>query len=424
MKLLVVGGSAAGMSAALQYHRLKPSDQVTVICDEGSFYARCRIPEVLGGEAASGEISYPASLPADGRLKVLHGRAVSIDPDNRTVLLDGGSLLPCDKLLVAAGASPVRLGVEGEGLKGVLTLRSLGDALSAAEAARSARSGVVCGGGLVGLKGALALKKLVPNVTVLVGSPGLLSRQLDETGSAMLERELKGIGINVVFNTRVERFLPSGGGGTLGGLLENNGGEMEAGVVIVGKGVRPNVDLVNKAGGAVGAGIKVNRQLQTSLPGIYAAGDCIEVEDFITGRPTPSGLWPLAVEQGRYAAYNMAGISRPYPRPITRMNSAQFGDLPIISVGARDGEEEYASITRQGRAYRRLVFTGGRLVGFILLGDVGKAGIYTALIKSRRTVPSALRQRLLEGSVCAHDISSGFEFTGEEEDNEIQGYCS
>lgn len=403
MKLLVVGGSAAGMSAVLQYHRLKPSDRITVICDEGSFYARCRIPEVLGGDVAAGEIGYPAALPADGRLEVVRGRAESIDPVNRSVLLQDGSLLYYDKLLVTAGSSPVKLGVQGEELKGVLTLRSLGDALSAAEAARSARSAVVCGGGLVGLKGALALKKWVSDVTVLVGSPGLLSRQLDETGSAMLERELKRIGIKVVFNTRVERFLPSGGG-TLAGVLDKNGGEMEAGVAIVGKGVRPNIDLVSKAGGATGAGIKVNSRLQTSLPDVYAAGDCIEVTDLLTGRPTPSGLWPLAVEQGRYAAYNMAGALRPYPRPITSMNSAQFGDLPIISAGVRDGEEVCARATGRGKAYRRLVFTGGMLVGAILLGDVEKAGIYTGLMRSRRPVKAALRQRLLEGSVCAHDI--------------------
>jgi NAD(P)H-nitrite reductase large subunit len=166
----------------------------------------------------------------------------------------------------------------------------------------------------------------------------------------------------------------------------------------VAKGVRPNSGLVEKAGGRVGRGILVDSSLRTSLEDVYAAGDCIQVTDRLTGQKVNSALWTLAFEQGRYAAANMLGMARPYPAPLTRLNSARFGGVDVVSVGNLEGEEVLAHYDPLSRTYRRLVFSGGRLAGFILAGRVDGAGVYTALVKSGRPA-WAYRRQLLEGRV-------------------------
>lgn len=413
MRVVVIGGGAAGMSAARTYHGLDSNSQVTVICGEKSHYARCRLPEVLSGESGPQDIVYPWEVPGDGRVVLVYGRAVFLDINKKLVLLDDGREVPFDSLLLATGAVPVRLGVEGEDLEGIYSLRGLGDALSASEAAGRSRKAIVAGGGLVGLKCAVALRKRGVAVTVLVSSSGFLSRQMDATGSAILEKELEGMGIKFVFYSSVARFLPAKGGRAVEALVLKDGRERDADMVMVGKGARPDVRLLEEAGGAAGIGIKVDRLLRTTLPGVYAAGDCIEITDGISGRTVPSGLWPLAVEQGRYAALNMAGLSLPYPNPVARMNSVQFGSIPAVSVGSPDGEEIHTRLQGMGKVYRRLAVSGGRLTGALLVGDVSNAGVYTALIKNRRPVSGKLIEKLLNGRVCALDVMSKLSKGGE-----------
>lgn len=406
MRAVVIGGSAAGMSAARTYHALDSCSQVTVISGEPFFYARCRLPEVLSGESGPEGIVYPWEAPADGSFNLIYGKALALDVNKKSVLLEDGQEISFDSLLLATGAAPARLGAEGEDLEGIYSLRYIACARAASEAASRARSAVVAGGGLVGLKCAVALKKRGVPVSVLVSGPGLLSRQMDAAGSAILEKELEGMGIKIFFCSSVSRFLPDDAGRAVKGLVLKDGRELEADLVMVGKGVRPNVGLLEEAGGAVGFGIKVDEFLRTGLPGIYAAGDCIEIADGVTGRTVPSGLWPLAVEQGRYAACNMAGLSRRYPKPLARMNSAQFGAAAVVSAGSLEGEEVYTRLQGSGKVYRRLAVSGGRLVGALLVGDVSNAGIYTALIKNRRPVSGKLIERLLGGGVCALDVMS------------------
>jgi NAD(P)H-nitrite reductase large subunit len=300
----------------------------------------------------------------------------------------------------------VGLKTPGSALDGVCVLRNYDQAQTIGRLASASKHAVVIGGGLVGLKAAYGLRRRgVPSVTVVVKSNHLLMRQLDPESAAMVEKELKEAGVNFLYGLNPVELVPDAGQKKVAAAALEDGREIPAGLVLVGKGVRPNTGLVSEAGGEVGSGVKVDAFLETTLPGIYAAGDCIEVTDRITGSRTPSALWTLAVEQGRYAACNIAGKKKPYPQPLTRLNSAQFGKLPFISVGAVDDGEEYLTWRDKGGAYRKLAIKEDRLTGFIMAGAIEQAGVYTSLVQAQKPL-GALRQKLAHGKITAADLIS------------------
>ncbi|MFZ5597366.1 MAG: NAD(P)/FAD-dependent oxidoreductase [Bacillota bacterium] len=406
MKILIIGNSAAGLSAAGAIRKISPTAGITVISDEpGAAYSRCLIPEVISGSRDVTAIGCVApQFYKELGINLISGKkAIFIKTGSNELFLEDGQSIGYDRLLIAAGSSPALPGWPGSDLPGVFTLRKAVQAAAIGEMARQCSSAVVEGGGLVSLKAACALKKRgVRDVTVLVKSPHLLIRQLDGESAGLVEKSLAGLGIKFYFGTGIAS-AEKGPRGAVQSVELEEGGRIPAEIVVVGKGVRPNLELVKSAGGATGAGISVDEYLQTSLPGIYAAGDCIEVTDFISGRKAVSGLWPLAVEQGRAAGCNMAGRPRKYPPPITRMNSAQFGPTPFISVGDIQGGDDRA-VYREPGVYRKFCFTGGRLTGFIMVGRVDRAGLYTALIKKSERIAGSLKDRLIDGNLSGADI--------------------
>lgn len=400
MHFVIIGNSAAGIAAVEALRRLGGTGvRITVVTEEPPEpYSRCLLPDLLCGKKTEYSIKLrPAGHYQRLGVELLAGiKAVALRPEEKKVFLEDGRELAFDRLLVATGASPVMPEVPGVNTKGVFALRTLQDARQIASLSPHASQAVILGGGLVGLKAALALKTAgVPRVLVAVASPRLLTRQLDEEAAAMVERELTAAGLEFIYNAQPKAFVANEQG-ALAGVELSDGRELPADLAVVAKGVRPNVSLVREAGGLVGAGIEVDRYLRTSLAGVYAAGDCIQVTDRLTGRKTNSALWTLAAEQGCYAAANMLDLGRPYPPPLTRLNSVRFGNLDVVAVGKIEGERVLTAFERTSRTYRRLVFEGERLVGFILAGKVEGAGVYTALVKAGRPA-WRWREQLLEG---------------------------
>ncbi len=167
--------------------------------------------------------------------------------------------------------------------------------------------------------------------------------------------------------------------------------------MIFGKGVHPCLDFLEGSGIAVGRGIVVDERQETSVPGVYAAGDVAETMDIIHGDRRVNALWPLAVEQGRVAALNMAGIPATYPGALARNILRVFG-VSILAAGAGRAEQGYEIMTEQGPDfYHKIVLDKGLLKGFIFVGEVRNEGLYTGLIK-RKTDVSAYAGSLLRGS--------------------------
>lgn len=406
MHIVIIGNSAAGLAAARTVRKVAAGAQITVISDEpGPAYARCLIPEVLAGSRDLPGIGYVgADFYRQYEIELLAGHRVTLlDVEKRELTTANGRSIGYDRLLLATGASPVVPDWPGADLPGIFTLRKADQAAAAGRWARDCASAVVAGGGLVSLKAAYALKERgVPEVTVVVKSPHVLIKQLDAQSAALVEKELAKTGIKFVYGVEPVAAV-KGPQGAVQAVELADGRRLPAGLVMVGKGVRPNVELARRAGGRVDKGIVVDDNLATSLPGVYAAGDCIEVTDMLTGDKTTSGLWTLAVEQGRCAGYNLAGLPGSYPPPLTRLNAAQFGAVPFVSAGDVRGGDETA-VYQDGGVYRKVCFRDGRLVGFIMVGKVDRAGVYTALIKQARHIAGRLKDKVAGGTVTGADI--------------------
>ena len=273
----------------------------------------------------------------------------------------------------------------------------MADARRIVAAAGATRSVVVVGAGLIGLKTALALAARGLAVTIVEKLSRLMPRQLDDAASSILAGRIKGIDFRL--------------GAELTGILTErgevrgvavDGRTIAADVLIMAIGVRPNVALAGEAGLTVRRGVVVDAQQRTSIADVYAAGDVAESVDRLTGESVVPATWPVAAEQGRVAAANMAGQPATFDGS-TAMNSVDIAGLPLVSVGeidAREGDAELVSIS--SGSYKKLIFRGSRLRGFICLGDIRQAGVLGRILWQQLEVPDA--ERLLSPAFSFRDL--------------------
>jgi len=396
MRYCIIGNGAAGVTAAETIRSLDPASDITIISDEAlPIYSRCLIPDLISGEMSEEELLLRPEdfYEAQGIEALLGRRVASIEPGERRVILADGQEIVYDKLLLATGGSPIIPEIEGIGREGVFGLRTIEDARRIRAASEGAERAVVIGGGMIGLRAAFALHKRELTVTVVEMLPRVLPQQLDDVASQIMSRAIEAEGVELILGQTAQEIV--GQDGRVEGVLLADGRRLECELVIVAVGVRPNVDLAEEAGIEIAQGVLVDSRLQTSLPDIYAAGDVAETLDPVTGERTLSALWPSAVEQGRLAGYNMAGVAREYQGALGLLNSVEFAGVPVISVGVvqPEGDEYEVLATRRGNIYRKLVLKGDVLVGMILLGEIERAGVYTALIRQRVDI-GELKDRL------------------------------
>ncbi len=421
--MLIIGSSAAGVNAAETLRKLVPEAKISLVDREvHTLYCRCLVTEIIAGRETPN--FRPAEFYARNNIRTILGKkAVQLWPDQSRVLLDDGTTQEFDLALLAMGARPKALGIAGEDLKGVFNLRTTSDARNIA--AWPAQRAIIVGGGLLSVKTALALhEKGIPRVCLVAKSFSLLSRQLDEVGAGLIEKELLSRNISVVYGQNPVRFL---GEEQVTGIELDNGVVLATDLAVVGKGVEPNTDLLAEAGGRVGRGIAIGPFLETSVPAVFAAGDCIQIPDLLTGVATPSGLWPLAVQQGKMAAASMAWrLKNPdklweqcsLPRcsaAMTRQNSARIGSISFVSLGLPQAAGQ-VMWQKRGTLYRKLVWQEDRLVGAIMVGDIQAAGLCNWLIRTGKQLRERQKQSLLRGNArgvlcCAEDNVSPNELT-------------
>ncbi len=316
---------------------------------------------------------------------VLYGRkAVKIDPAANTVALDDGSSLPYGSVCVAAGSSPFVPPFAGlETVEKKFSFMTLDDTLALETAICPQSRVLIVGAGLIGLKCAEGLKERVAEITVCDLADRVLSSILDQECAAVMQAHLEQNGIRFLLGDSVERF-------------DQNTAFMQSkqavtfDVLVLAVGVRPNISLVKEAGGETDRGIVIDDRMQTSIQGVYAAGDCTQGEDISCGKKRVLAILPNAFMQGRCAGCNMAGGSAVFDRAVP-MNSIGFFGLHAMTAGTYEGElyEESA----EGNV-RRLYVQDGLLRGYILIGDVQKAGIYTSLIREKVPLDSIDFERL------------------------------
>jgi NAD(P)H-nitrite reductase large subunit len=411
LRVLIIGNSVAGVWCAETLRRLKDKCEITLVSDEPEdFYSRCLLPDLLAQKLSKDQLLLRTPDFYNTRNIKVHRRqkAKAVLPKEKQVLLEGGGKVPYDKLVIATGSSPTMLKVPGSELGGIFGLRKFSDAEGIERYIQKAKKAVVVGGGLVSLKSACALEARGMDTTVVITSQQLLSQTFDKKAADLYLERFKQSSIKILFGRDVARFegkKSDGKDNMVAAVITDKGENIPADLVIVGKGVYPNVDLVKDSGIKVTKGILTDHYLRTNYPDIYAAGDVAEAPSFFGGDPWAVAIWPAAAEQGKIVGLNLGGEDRPYAGTVP-MNSVDFYGLPAISMGLYkakgEGIEEIVEQDPATNLYRKLVIKNNAIIGAVFMGDVAKAGLVLEAILAKAPVEAVkddLMKRAAAGSM-------------------------
>lgn len=371
---VIIGNSIAAAGCIEGIRSRDKSGSITVIGrEEYPVYSRPLISYLLGGKVEEKNIGYRgADFYEKNRVKTLLGKTViSLDTAAKKVVFEGGEE-SYEKLLVATGSKPFVPPVAGlDAVSCKHTFYTLNDAKALDKVAVSSARVLIVGAGLIGLKCAEGICKKVASVTVVDLAERVMSSVLDEGASAHVKAHCEKSGIRFLLGVSVQEFSANSARLT-------DGKDVPFDVLVMAIGVRPECSLVESAGGAVNRGIEVDCRMQTSLSCVYAAGDCTLSDDVANGTRHTLALLPNAYAQGEVAGVNMAGGDAEYKNAIP-MNAMGLFGLHLITAGAYSGDA-YEDCSA---GYKKLFYRDNRLVGYILVGNIEKAGIYTSLIRDR-----------------------------------------
>lgn len=394
-RLVVVGNGMAGMRTVEELLRLSPDRyDITVFGSEPhGNYNRILLSPVLAGEKTLDDIMLNTREWYLRNDITLHAGdpVLAIDRIRRTVKSASGLEVSYDRLLLATGSKPFIIPVPGHDLPGVISFRDIQDVESMLEAARSHRSAVVIGGGLLGLEAANGLMRRGMDVTVVHVMDSLMERQLDKPASLLLKTSLEKRGLRILLQANTDAIL---GTDRVTGLRFKDGTEIEADLVVMAVGIRPNFELARSAGLHCERALVVDDTLQTlSDPRVYAVGECVQHRKATYGLVAP--LW----EQARVCAAHLAGLGHQrYPGSVTSTKLKVTG-IDLFSAGDFIGGPQTEDLVfrdpRRG-VYKRLVLKNIRLIGAVLYGEVRDGPWYFELMQKRTDV-TPFRERLVFG---------------------------
>lgn len=377
MRYVIIGGSAAAIGCIEGVRSVDKTGEIILITGETEWnYSRPLISYLLEGKTTRDKMwCRPDSFFTRNGVTVKAGvLATALDAGDRTVRLSTGERLAYDRLLAATGSRPFVPPIPGlEMVERTFCFQTLSDASALAEALRPESRVLILGAGLTGVKCAEGIRGLCAQIAIADLAPRVLPAVLDDTAAAMVQARMEEKGVRFYLNDSAAAFR-----GNTARL--QSGTELEFDVLVTAVGVRPNTQLVADAGGAVDRGILVDGRCATTLPDVYAAGDCAQGYDAVSGEKRMLPLWPNAMLQGETAGINMAGGRADYTQGIALNASGVFG-LHMVTAGSYEGES--FTVQRDG-SYKRLVTADGVLKGVIMVGDVSRAGIYTDLIRKKK----------------------------------------
>ncbi len=368
--IVIIGSGPAGARAAQELVQHGHGGSILVFGDERwDPYNRVLLTPLLAGEIDLSEVYFPFPLTDLGQnIRWIKRRIVSIDRDREEVVDIAGKRYRFSKLILAMGSRPHVPQIPNIDMPGVFTFRDLNDAEKLMARSFRSRKAVVIGGGLLGLEAARGLHRRGVETTVVDHELWLLARQLDKDGGTLLAEQIRGLKIDVRLGSGVKEIIFER---EIRGVLLMNEETVECDTVVVCTGIRPNSELALEAGISVGRGIRVNDNMQTSDPNVYAIGECAEHRERVYGLVAPG------LEQAGVAVHHILGGKANYTGSVAA-TKLKVIDVPVFSMGpvSREDEEQphfrlrsvHYKLSQEG-VYRRLIRDRGRLVGVVSVGS-------------------------------------------------------
>lgn len=389
-RIVIIGNGIAGVTAAKTIRQISPSAPISLVSEENTpAYSAPVLAYYLGGDIPRSRIFIreQEDYEQSGIVTHLGVKVTGLDCEARKVLT-GGKSIDFDVLILATGAAPVIPPVRGVGLRGVFTFKTLADIDGIS--AHGPEKVVVAGAGPVGLEAAIALRKRDASVTV-IATRWVAPRAFDEKAASLIQKVLENNGIKVINHERVQTI--EGEKRVEGVVTEKR--SLECDTVIMAAGMAPVVDLAKQAGIKVGelGGIAVEDTMATSLPGVYACGDCIETRDALSGKQALNLLWSNARQQARVAAMNSQGRKEKYAGSIN-VRALNIFDVAASSFGysasVLDGKGVDIIEKETRTSYYRLIFCERDLVGGQWVGSIGDTGSLMAAVRNHGSVATRL----------------------------------
>ena len=382
---VIIGGGVASVACIEGIRSTDKSGKIYLISGEGKpTYCRPLISYYLQGITDFNKMKYRTDeFYTENGVELVYSKAEKIDAENKTVKV-GDKIIKYDGLCVATGSSPFVPPFNGlDTVKNKTAFMTEDDALYIEKNITPDAKVLIIGAGLIGLKCAEGLVGKVAQITVSDLATRVLSSILDDECARYMQNVLEKQGVSFMLGDSVSSFDKNTAN-------FNSGKKVDFDLLILAVGVRANTSLVKEAGGEVNRGIIVNDKMQTSLKNIYSAGDCAEGYDNSINAKRVLAILPSAYSQGFTAGVNMAGgdktLNDEFP-----LNAIGFFGLHALTAGAYTGET-YQEKTENG--IKRLFFDGDKLIGFILIGDIKGAGIYTSLIKNKTVLTENMKESL------------------------------
>lgn len=386
MKYVIIGASAAGLAAAEAIRKADTQGTITVLTEEAYMpYSRPSISYYLKGKVKESDMALrKPNFYREKKIDIVkNAKATAIDTEKKVVKA-GRKSYPYDKLCLCTGSKPFVPPMENvKGKTNALTFLDLKAVKDVKAIANEKTRAVVIGAGLIGMKAAEGLVKICKSVDVVELSPRVLPSILDVKSAKQVKKHLENNGIRFHLENTVVRATSKGK--QITAVTLKNGKKLSCDLLILAVGVRPQTELAEKAGLAVDRGIITDTEtMQTSNPDIYAAGDCCVSVDMLDGSKKIIALWLNAVHQGNVAGAQMAGADITVGGTYS-VNAIDFFGLRICTCGLinAQGEQYSDKITQHGDSYKRLVFEGDKLVGYVLINSSVNAGLYTNLISNQ-----------------------------------------
>lgn len=364
--IIVVGAGPVGFRFIQELRKNKSQAPVILFGNEPyKPYDRVRLSSLLAGEFSSENLLLPLDeLEQDPNFSYLFKDIVAIDPESKAVTDSEGNEYPYSKLILATGSRAHVPHVPGVDLEGVFTFRNMRDAEKLKARTTRCKDLVVVGGGLLGLEAARAMQGNMTNITLIQQAGRIMNQQLDDIAASRLQDNLEEMGIRIIVGEGVKGVV---GEQRVEGVALRNGEIISCDTVLISAGIKPNIDLARKSWIKVGSGIRVNDQLQTSHPDIYAIGECAEHKEKVYGLVAPG------FEQAAVAAEHISKGSSQYLGSYSVARLKVVGETVFSMGDVHDDQphdpKTFLSYTCSDGGYRKLAFNRGQLVGAISIGD-------------------------------------------------------